>query len=195
MRRHVLISALMILGAVGCSSAVGQSSQRVQAVDAQEATNEFTAHLSGFQEVAPTCAVSTASAPCAGSGDFHATLNAAENELTFDITWSNLTGPAAAAHVHFGQFGVNGGVSFFFCGGGGKPPCAGGHASGTVTAANVVGPTTQGIAVGELNKIIAAMRAGVAYANIHTATFPGGEIRGQINFGANNTDQGERGDD
>jgi hypothetical protein len=87
---------------------------------------------------------------------------------------------------------VNGGVSYFFCGGGGKPACAGGSASGTVTAANVLGPTAQAIAAGELAKIIAAMRAGVAYANIHTDRFPGGEIRGQINFGANNVDEGTK---
>src|ERR1700737_4058801 len=43
MRRHVLISALMILGAVGCSSAGGENSQRVEAVDAQEGGEEISA--------------------------------------------------------------------------------------------------------------------------------------------------------
>jgi hypothetical protein len=28
--------------------------------------------------------------------------------------------------------------------------------------------------------VLKAMRAGVAYANVHTGAFPGGEIRGQI---------------
>jgi len=33
---------------------------------------------------------------------------------------------------------------------------------------------------GEFDEFIAAMRAGVTYANVHTSQFPGGEIRGQI---------------
>ena len=154
---------------------------------AADGDTRFHADLVGTQEVP---AIFTA-----GSATLDMRVLDNDTRIEFQLAYENLTAPPLAAHVHFGQRGVSGGVSFFFCGGGGKPPCAGGHASGTVTAANVVGPTTQGIAVGELNKIIAAMRAGVAYANIHTATFPGGEIRGQINFGANNTDQGERGND
>jgi hypothetical protein len=50
----------------------------------------------------------------------------------------------------------------------------------TITAADVVGPGGQGIAAGEFAEILNALRAGVAYANVHTAAFGGGEIRGQI---------------
>ncbi len=53
--------------------------------------------------------------------------------------------------------------------------------TGTITPANVIGPAAQGIAAGQWDKIVAAMRAGVAYANVHTTNFPQGEIRGQIN--------------
>ena len=53
--------------------------------------------------------------------------------------------------------------------------------TGTITAANVIGPTAQGIQPGEFDKLVAAIRAGVTYANIHNAIFGGGEIRGQIN--------------
>jgi hypothetical protein len=38
----------------------------------------------------------------------------------------------------------------------------------------------QGIAPGEFEELLAAIRAGVAYANVHTSTFPGGELRGQL---------------
>src|SRR5262245_2064378 len=38
--------------------------------------------------------------------------------ITFQLDYADLSGNPAAAHVHIGQVGVNGGVSFFFCGGG-----------------------------------------------------------------------------
>ena len=87
------------------------------------------------------------------------------------------------AHVHVGQREVNGGVSFFFCGGGGKPACpasTSGTITGTVTAADVVGPTAQGFNEGDLASVERAINAGVTYANMHTAKFPAGEIRGQV---------------
>jgi hypothetical protein len=53
--------------------------------------------------------------------------------------------------------------------------------TGTVIAADVIGPTAQGIPPGGFAEIIAAMRAGHTYANVHNSMFPGGEIRAQIN--------------
>lgn len=85
--------------------------------------------------------------------------------------------------MHFGQRGVAGGVSFFFCGGGGKPACpatTSGTVTGTVVAADVVGPAAQGIQPGDLAAILQMIRAGLGYANMHTPNHPAGEIRGQI---------------
>src|SRR6266850_969355 len=78
---------------------------------------------------------------------------------------------------------IAGSVAAFLCGGGSKPaPCVPGTANtGTITPADVIGPTGQGIAPGEWNELVAAIRAGVAYANVHSTTQTGGEIRGQIN--------------
>jgi hypothetical protein len=45
----------------------------------------------------------------------------------------------------------------------------------------VIGPNGQGIEPGSFAEILRAMRAGHAYANIHTTRWAGGEIRGQIN--------------
>ena len=88
----------------------------------------------------------------------------------------------SAAHIHLGARATAGGVSAFLCGGGGQPACppGGGTVTGTITPANILGPAGQGIADGEFDELSGAMRAGATYANVHTAQFPGGEIRGQI---------------
>jgi hypothetical protein len=44
----------------------------------------------------------------------------------------------------------------------------------------VIGPVPQGITPGEFDELLEAIRAGVAYVNVHTSTFPAGEIRGQL---------------
>ena len=140
--------------------------------------------LSGYQEVPPISTV--------GTGSFEATLSAEGDELSYTLTYSDLEGGAvSAAHIHFGQRGVSGAVIAFLCGGGGKPACPAQPAtvSGTITAANIVGPAGQGIAAGQFDEAIRALRAGMVYANVHTAGFPGGEIRGQVN------DRDQRGDD
>ena len=43
-----------------------------------------------------------------------------------------------------------------------------------------MGPADQGIAGGELDEALAAIRSGMTYANIHTVLYPAGEIRGQV---------------
>jgi len=89
-----------------------------------------------------------------------------------------------ASHIHFAQKDVNGGVQVFFCDGTGHPACptgTSGTITGTVTAADVIATTPdQGIENGEFDKLVQAILAGKTYVNIHSAQFPGGEIRGQI---------------
>ena len=62
-----------------------------------------------------------------------------------------------------------------------------GTVTGTLTAANMTAlAVAQGIAAGEFAELVRAIRAGVTYANVHSAgtgvpaNFAGGEIRGQI---------------
>jgi hypothetical protein len=106
----------------------------------------------------------------------------------FELKYSGLEGAVTVAHIHFGKHGVNGGVSAFLCGGGDKPACpsedaeADGEAevTGTIDAADVIGPAGQGIEAGAFDELVAAMRRGNAYANVHSSMWPGGEIRAQI---------------
>ena len=138
--------------------------------------NVFTASLNGHNE---TPAVHTK-----GTGNLTLTINA-DNTMSFTLTYSGLNNPALVAHVHFGQPNVAGGVVFFFCGGGGKPACPAGTTTpatvtGTVTAADILAPANQGLAAGDIAGMIEEIRAGFAYANVHTSSSPGGEIRGQL---------------
>jgi hypothetical protein len=140
--------------------------------------------LTGYQEAAVTGAISTPA-----SGTFEAKLDG--DTLSYTLTYSGLTTAATQAHIHFGNRVQNGNVVVFLCGGSPpnslKPACPAGTSeegvvSGTLTAADVTGPSApQGIAAGEFQELIDALRAGVAYANVHTSTWPSGEIRGQIN--------------
>ncbi len=47
-------------------------------------------------------------------------------------------------------------------------------------AADVVGPAGQGLAPQGFAELMAAMRFGATYVNVHTEAFMSGEIRGQI---------------
>jgi len=131
------------------------------------------ATLLGANEVPPVSSTATA--------EFEATIS--DGNFSFSLTFEGLAANAAASHIHFGQTHVNGGVTVFLCGGGSQPACpaaTSGTIQGTITPANVVGPAAQGIAAGELNKAVQAILQGEGYVNIHNASFPGGEIRGQV---------------
>jgi hypothetical protein len=140
---------------------------------------DLKANLGGLKEVPPTTSLAT--------GQLRGDISRDETSISFTLTFENLSANPAAAHIHFGQERVNGGVMVFFCGGGGKPACpasTSGTVSGTITAADIVGPAAQGLPPapdGDLADVIRAIRTGNSYANIHTANFPSGEIRGQIN--------------
>jgi hypothetical protein len=121
------------------------------------------------------------------SGSFKVTIDDAAKTLAYELSYANLESSVTQAHIHFGKRAVNGGISVFLCsnlgnGPAGTPACpASGTVSRTVGAGDVIGPSGQGIAPGEFAELAAAMRAGATYANVHTVTFAGGEIRAQIN--------------
>jgi hypothetical protein len=121
------------------------------------------------------------------SGSFDAKLSSDGSSLHYVLSYSGLEGNVLQAHVHFGKTAVNGGISYFLCsnlgnGPAGTPVCPQeGTVEGDIEAADVVGPLAQGIEVGNLAEIVDAMRAGHAYANVHSSKWPGGEIRAQIN--------------
>jgi CHRD domain len=142
-----------------------------------------TGPMSGYLEGAPGGPISTD-----GNGRFEARIE--DDEISYTLSYSDLEGDVTQAHIHFGHRSTNGGISAWLCqtagtpGPTGTPLCPGarsGTVSDTIVAADVVGPAAQGIAAGEFDELVAALRAGKAYANVHSSLFPGGEVRGQIN--------------
>lgn len=119
-----------------------------------------------------------------GMGRFTARVSEDLSAIHYELSYERLEATAVASHIHIGQKDVNGGVMAFLCGGGGKPACpTEGTVTGTITAADVVGPAAQGIAPGEFAELLRAVDAGVTYVNVHSTKHPGGEIRGQVKGG------------
>jgi hypothetical protein len=143
---------------------------------------EIREELEGFQEVP---AVSTEA-----DGKFKAKVRG--DRIDWELSYEDLSGPVLQAHIHFGQRDVNGGISVFLCtnlgnGPAGTQACppAPAEIEGTIEAADVIGPNLgpppQGIAPGEFDELLRAMRAGLTYVNVHSDPFTGGEIRAQLN--------------
>lgn len=137
-------------------------------------TKNFSGSLEGYQENPDISTVA--------SGSFDARLSDDGDSIHYVLSYSGLEGTVTQAHVHFGKPGVNGGVSYFLCNGPTTPACPqSGTVEGDIEPADVIGPAGQGIEAGNLAEIVAAMRAGHSYANVHSSKWPGGEIRAQLN--------------
>lgn len=141
-----------------------------------------TAHLSSFNEVPAVFSF--------GSGTLELSVDEDGTTINWDLTYDHLRGNVTQAHIHFADQHVNGAIVVFFCsnlgnGPAGTPACPPppAHLTGTFTAANIgAGAQNQGITTGQIRAFLRAMHAGMTYANVHTDLFPGGEIRGQLNF-------------
>jgi hypothetical protein len=150
--------------------------------------------LIGFQEVP---SVSTPA-----RGEFRVKISKDEDSIEYELTYEGLQGNVTQAHIHFAQRGVNGSIVIWLCttdlivpqtapAGTQTCPASPATITGTITAANVIAAsnTAQQIVAGELAEVIAAMRAGKTYVNVHTTLSSGGEIRGQLRDGHKGKDK------
>jgi len=136
-RRLVLVAAAaLVLGACGTM---------------RSDTVRFGGTLSGAQQNPPV--------QTAGTGTLDATFDKATRKLTWNVTYSGLSGPATAAHFH-------------------GPAAPGANAGVVLPFANPASPI-QGEAT--LTEAQAAdLLAGRWYVNVHSRAHPGGEIRAQV---------------
>lgn len=149
-------SRLMILGVIGLLALTAPT-----ALAANPPTAAFGGALSGAQEVP---AVATAA-----TGEATVVISADNSTIWYVVNYSGLSGTLAAAHIHVGAAGANGGVIL--------PLVASASPMvGTLTATNFAASG----AVTTFAEAVAAIKAGGTYINLHTAANPGGEIRGQV---------------
>lgn len=138
------------------------------------------AALNGYAEVP---ALSTSA-----SGDFQAQIGS--GSISYTLSYNGIDSGVLFAHIHLGRPGTNGGVSAFLCSNSPAPtpvpacPSNGGTVSGVIEPGDVIGPAGQGITAGEFDELVEAIMAGATYVNVHSNTFPSGEVRGQIRRGA-----------
>lgn len=177
MTRHRRLLAVAVT--VGVAVAVSVTGSAATTDDGSRAQN-LREELSGYAET--PLAVSTPA-----NGHFRAQVDSRAQTITWRLTYSDFTTAVTQAHVHFGSPSQSGGVSFFLCtnlgnGPAGTQACPPAPAtiSGTITPADVIGPTGQGIVAGEFGEVVDAVRAGATYVNVHSVAFPPGEIRAQL---------------
>lgn len=161
-RRMLGLGALLVGTFAGCSESdegTGPTAER------------WSAALAGSNEVP---AVTTSAS---GSATFEAVGDTA---ISFSVSVTGLTG-TTQGHIHTGAAGVNGGVLVWLLPANGTaaqapaPTLTGVISTGTIARSWIRGTTPI-----TLDSLKALMRSRLVYVNIHTSTFTGGELRGQI---------------
>lgn len=172
MIRHVLTGTLLAAALV-----IGSAS----ADDAQG----FHAVFSGFDEVGELNA-ETGAILSPGKATLELQLDPQAQTLTYTLQYSGLSAPVTQAHIHFGKVHTPGGILVFLCTNLGNGPAGtqecptSGTVTGTLTAASVQAIPGENVTAGDFTALVDALESDTAYANIHTTSFPSGEIRGQI---------------
>jgi CHRD domain len=177
-RRRLAITALAVAALLVAAATLSSTN-----ASADKRSGSFSARLSGYQE-APT------SLSTEGSGFIRVKIDERNETLRYTLRYDNLEGAVSQAHIHFGAVALTGGISVWLCANPpltpppGTPTCPeSGTVSGTLDAADVVGPAAAGIEAGAFDELIDAIEAGKAYANVHSSLYQPGEIRGQLRRG------------
>jgi CHRD domain len=173
LRRTLIVGAVAVV-TIGGTVAVASGD------DGSVRRNTVTEKLSGYEE--DPLVLSTT-----GTGEFRARISSSGQQISYTLSYSALEGTVAQAHIHLGGRHQSGGISVFLCSNLGNGPvgtqaCPAAPATieGVIVPANVIGPSAQGIAAGQFDELVRAIREGTTYVNVHTSLYPGGEIRAQL---------------
>jgi hypothetical protein len=191
MRKFALLTAIVVTGVLAVAAvAIGHDG---------DGSSKNGARLNGYQETG----TGAGSVSTAGFGSFHLKINRDAQSVDYTLSYRDLESAVTQAHIHFAQRSVGGPIAVWLCDGDPAappnppaapastppvcPPASGGSVSGTFRPNDLLA-TGRGLGPGtgvgndrEWAELLAAIRVGHTYANVHTAGFGGGEIRGQIN--------------
>jgi hypothetical protein len=129
---------------------------------AADPEEEIRVHLVGYNETPLT--INTT-----GSADFKAKIRSDGTAIDYELTYRDLSSAVTQSHIHFGRPAITGMIVLFLC-------------------TNLTPPAAQGIDPGGAGfaEMLRAIRAGAAYVNVHTTTYPSGEVRARLGpFGHN----------
>ncbi len=89
-----------------------------------------------------------------GNGQFRAQIGSSGEQIAYTLSYSALATQAC--------------------------PAAPATIEGVILPADVIGPDGHGVTAGQFDEVVAAMRAGVTYVDVHSSLYQGGEIRAQL---------------
>ena len=132
-----------------------------------------------------------------GSGTLLAEISKDGDEIEYTLSFRDLEGDVRQSHIHIAPEQNTGPIVLWLCqtaanaapAGTNPPQCFNALAGesprnntvvGVLRASDVIPQLTNGIAANELTEVLALIRAGKAYVNVHSSMSPGGEIRSQI---------------
>ena len=167
MKRYV--PAVVGFAMAACATA---SSSQPEASKTANAPETFQAKLDPRNEV-PQPTLDGSASP---SGNATFTVNG--SSVAYKITASGLSSAPLMAHIHLGAPGVAGPVIVPLNVAAG-PSAGTATGEGTFDASAVKGKKADGSAM-SLDDVVAAMRSGGTYVNLHTANNKPGEIRGPV---------------
>jgi CHRD domain len=167
-RARLMAIALTICATVAATATASSASANG---DEQNLLRE---RLSGYEE--DPLVLSTA-----GAGQLWLQISSQPEQIAYRLSYTGLEGTVTQAHIHFGGKAQSGGIVVFLCSNLGNGPagtqeCPAAPATitGTIRPADVIGPTGQGIAAGQFTEFVDT------YVNVHSTSYPGGEIRAQL---------------
>ena len=172
---HRMLGTMMAAAlVVGCADAEPMATESVVApvYSLGQGPENFRTHMTGAEE--------TPARPTQAQGQAIFQLSADGSELRYKVLIADMEN-VTMAHIHLGVVGQAGPAVLWL-----YPlsppaqlipgPSQGVLNEGVATAVDLAGP----LAGQPLSALVDAIRAGNAYANVHTSQFPAGEIRGQV---------------